>query len=820
MSQKAVTPNGTVTVPGGYGSATVISTPSGFGTTGVVAVFGESSDGLSFADEATLGLNTFGPDQDAAIRAKYGTGPLVDALLIAASPSADPDIVGAPALLVPVKTNRGTPAGLTLPSWGVAKAASTGKAGNSVALKIEATPETPPATPGVLFCPPQVSTVVDIRVSGADAVTATVGVGELPSALASAIDGLAGVAATGGVNRAVITSIAGTMALVLDSGFQCHFTISTAWANRPSVGDLLYVPTGSPFQAVNEGSWVVTAATANRIDAYKLRDAAGSGSACTQPVGEVGISVAATTDLQAFSPIVVSVNATATRGIGQSLEIADSGSASFAATAFLGTPGASPPAIPYTGISTTASPALLISSVEASVKATVSQVASATQESVVTGGEVAFAIGYTGADAMISIAAGTMTAVVTGGSGAGFTVSLGDYATVGDLADYIDSLTGWIASPGSPTTSSVSPVTLDAGVYTASTAHGVATARIKADAAKAVADFAGLPLVSIAATASGLPAALPMTYLSGGTRGGTSNTDILNALTALERVRCNFVVAAFDSDASADVAAGITDSASTYDIASIGANLKSHVAKMSGFKRRRNRQGFIGTAKGVFADRRQFAASLASADLACAFQPIRATDATGTLRTLGPKAAGALIAGMQAAAGYRPIVDRLLDISGVMPVSGFDPEADTDVATAIDSGLLVLGANEEGGFKTIIDQTTWVRDDNFVFNSVGNVYNKNVLLVGFFQRMQKLFNGRSVADVGAGAALTGAEQYLKDAFAAKLIAASDQYPPGYGKLKVRLAPPAMFFSATAVLSTGILFEVVDLQIVPANQTAG
>lgn len=832
MSQSVTTPFGRVKIPGGYGSAKVVSSPSGFATTGVVAVLGEAAQGVDFSLETSLGKNAFGPDQADDVRAKYGSGPLVDGVLAVINASNDDNIVGAVNRVIPVKLNSSVSATGTLSKIGggsyATLTATPGKSGNLVNFKVDSsTAEVVPTTGAILIAPPQVSTVAAFRANGAAVVTTTLSAAQLPSSIASAIDGLAGVAATGGTNRSVITAVAGTLSCTVDSGFQVHFTISTAWANVPTVGDLLYAPTGSPFAVANEGTYVVTAATSTRIDAYKLLDAAGTGAQRTAPTTESGLAVAATTDLQAFAPTVISLEAGAvSAGLGKSLEVANSGSGLLSDVAFkFASATASPPASAYTGISTSAVPTALTSSAEYGVKVTVSRQSDSVSDAVTVNGAVVLTIGYTGTTASMTIGSGLLTTTVVGGSGANLSLTLSDYATLADLCTFISTQAGYTAAPATAALGQTSPSRLDAGTYGIATSQGAKTGRVKADGAlfaeKALFTLATVSPVSPATALVGLPATAVVTFLAGGSRGGTSNATVVAALAALEKVRCNFVVVYMDSDATADIAAGVTDSSSTYDIASVAANLTSHVVAMSGFKRRRRRQGFIGYAPSTFDAARQFSANIAAYEgrVAVAFESVRDTDSTGTIRTIGPKHLAAKCAGMQAAAGAEPIVDKFIKISGVLPVSGFDPDSDSDLESAMDAGLLIAVEDERGGFRWVIDQTTYVKDENFVYNSVGNLYNLDVVLTGFFTRLQQVFNGHSTADVTAAAVKTAAERYLQDAFDARLLAPSDEFGKGFGNLKVRIEAPALKVSAKIVLATGILFEIVDLEVVPATSTA-
>ena len=66
--------------PSAVASFRAAASSAGLPTTGVVALFGEAAAGPDFTIEgADLDQNSFGPDEDAEVAAKYGSGPVVDA---------------------------------------------------------------------------------------------------------------------------------------------------------------------------------------------------------------------------------------------------------------------------------------------------------------------------------------------------------------------------------------------------------------------------------------------------------------------------------------------------------------------------------------------------------------------------------------------------------------------------------------------------------------------------------------------------------------------------------------------------------------------
>lgn len=836
MAQKHVTTEGTLIVPGAYADVRVQQNPAGLATTGVVVLVGEADAGDHYSDEVSLRDNAFGPGQYTAMKAKYKSGPLVDAFVGLTNASNDPNIIGAVNRVIVVKTNSGVKASGTLPAIGggtycnvLAKAA--GKLGNLISRTLtEETGEELPTTGDSIICPPQVSTVVAFRANGGAEVSTTISASDTPDTIVSAINGLSGVAATGGVDRAILGGVAGSVAITVDSGFQVHFTLTgTTLDNVPEVGDILYVPTGSPLNAAAEGTYVVTNATTTRIDAYKLLDAAGTGDDLTPPTTQAAQAIAATTDLQAFSPVVITLEAgVVVPGLGKSLEVAESGSNSFGDIAFtFASATSSPPAAPATWVSTSDAPAVIEAAQEYSVSLNAARQADGIDETVTVGGDVVLTLGYKGTTGSAVIADGVLTITVVGGAGASpAAIQLADFDTINDLASYIGSLTGFTAAAATPTLGQESPLTLDEGTYAIGSTMGAATGRIKSDGAEFLSVInAQHPLVDVAAVTPatklvGLPDVASMAFLTGGSRGATANSDITGALTKMETIRCNFVVTLFSRDASLDVAEGLTDASSSYTIDSINTLLRAHCLKMSKKKARRPRLGFA-SCRATFKDAKRKAAQLASPRVAMFFQDVRDTNADGDLVQFQPWMAAVKAAGMQAAGFYRPIVAKFVAISGALcALGGFDDQLDDDLEDALTSGLCPIVRDENGGYKWCSDQTTWTRDENFVFNSIQAMYVSDIIATSAAQRMELAFVGQSVADISAALAKTVFEGILADFKRLKLTAASDDgAQKGWKNMSIELTGGAMDINVEVKLAGALYFINIGFLATPVVQTA-
>lgn len=835
MAQQYATDSGVLVIPGAYPKTVVQNNPSGLSTTGVLVLLGEADAGNDYSEETDLSLNTFGPDQVAEFTSKYRSGPLVDAFRGAAAAANDPNIPGSFSRCIAVKVNTAAKASGLLPKIGGGNYAtiqdkSSGKSGNVISRSItQATAEIVPTTGAALICPPQVSTNIEFRVNGGAAAVASLTAAMLPPTIQSTISALTGVVASGGVNRAVINSVAGDITIAIVSGYSITATISGASFNAlPTVGDLMYIPTGSPFAAANEGSYVVTAASGSVITAYKLRDAAGSGAALTPPTAEGPISIAATTDLACFSPIVISNEAgAASPGLGKSLEIADTSTGNLVDIAFAFTSAtSSPPAAAATWASVSGTPALLTSAAEYEVTVNVSRQSDGISDSVTVGGDVVLTLGYAGTTASAVIAAGVMTITVAGGSGTSLTITLADYATVGDLADFISSQAGYTAAAADASRAQLSPAGLDAGTYTCASAWGAKTGRIKADGKAFLNEVtAGNSLVDIkvispATALIGLPDVSSLAFLAGGSKGATTNAKISAALDALQGVRCNFVIPLFSRDATYDISDGLTDSASTYTIDSINSAVRSHVLSMSVLKRRRPRQAFV-SYRGTFAASKTASGNMASSRVAMFFQDVKDVDSTGSLKQFQPWMAGVKAAGMQAAGFYRPIVNKFINISGALSGAGdFNDQIDSKLEDALLSGLCPIVRDEAGGYRWVSDQTTYTKDDNFVFNSIQAVYVGDVIAQTTAQRMERAFVGQSVADISAALALTTLEGIMSDMKRLKLISASDDAPKGFKSATIRIVGPAMVVSLEIKLAGAIYFIPISFLVTPVTQSAG
>lgn len=840
MAQQFITDAGALIIPGAYPSIKVQTGTSGLSTTGVLALVGEADAGPDYSLEDDLQDNSFGPDALADVVAKYKTGTLVDAFRGACVPASDPDIVGAPSRIILVKTNASAKATANLlkiggGTYSVLQDKSYGKMGNLIYWTVaQHTAEVKPTTSSFTFIPAVGSVDADIRVNGGAALAFSLLANDTPTAAVAAIDALADVSATGGASRGLV-GVAGTLA-VAATGNVVTITRSIAWTGAPVVGDTLIIPEDSVIEDAtvgaggtsdNVGAYVITAVGAASLTATKLSDAGKPGAVIgtiTPPVNVTAQAiVSASADIMAYSPVTITqTSSTVVDGLGKTLEINSltTGTDLLTRTAFvLGTITA------VSWISTAATPTVLESAAEYRVTLNVLRQVDDVNEALTAGGQIAFKMGYDGTTCAVTITPTALTTTVAGGSGANLSITLADYPTLNDLVAFIGAQTGYTASVGSAAVGQVASTALDESTYTAGTTHGAKTLRVKLDAVRfwqAITNGSNtVELATDATTASlaGIPAvAATPTYLSGGTRGATTNASFQLAVDALEAVRCNFVVPLFSRNATDDVADALTDSGSTYTIAAINAYAKTHCLAMSTLKRRRNRQAFCSQSS-TFDAVKESASGLASYRVSLAFQDCKDTGSAGIVQ-YQPWMTAVKAAGMQAAGFYRAIFNKGVNCSGFLQAAGdFRELLDSDVEDALLAGLLPARRSEEGGFKFVSDQTTYLKDDNFVFNSIQAVYVADTIALTTAQRMERAFVGQSVADVSAAVALSALEGIMADFLRLKLIAVSDDAPKGFKNARIRISGTSMQVSVEIKLAGAIYFIPISFLVSQVTQAA-
>jgi hypothetical protein len=441
-------------------------------------------------------------------------------------------------------------------------------------------------------------------------------------------------------------------------------------------------------------------------------------------------------------------------------------------------------------------------------------------ESIPVSADVAFLIGYAGTTATVSITSTHLTTTVTGGAGGNLNIPLANATTLASLAALVASNTGYTCS-ADPASAQLPPSALDrvTNQPICSTAAGQTPGRIKRAAFNWQKALSTSRYLSFTPTATaGIPASTSaFAFLSGGTKGATTSASIAAALTKAEGISINFVIPLFSRDASADIADGLTDAASTYTIDAVHAAAKNHVLKMSSVLMKRNRVAMC-SYKGSYTEAKAKAGTLASYRANMTFQDVTQTDSQNVIKQFQPWMGSVVAAGMQSAGFYKAIVKKFANVISFVDPTGFDSGNPADVSDALDAGLMFLEA-PAAGVRWVSDQMTYGFDTNFVYNSLQAVYDSDILSLDFADSLEKAFVGKSLADVDAATVASFITDKMDGYKKLKLIASSDDAPLGYRNVSIEISGPVLRVSVEIKLATAIYFIPIVIEISQVQRAA-
>ena len=434
---------------------------------------------------------------------------------------------------------------------------------------------------------------------------------------------------------------------------------------------------------------------------------------------------------------------------------------------------------------------------------------------------IALEVGYQGTSATMTISSTTLSTSVVGGTGADLSISIADYSTTKDLADYINAQSGYTASAGVTSTQDPTSI-LDqvTAINIASTATDAKAGRVKRSIQNIKNAFAQSTVLDFTQTANaGLPDEMAsVAFLDNGAKGATLAADVATATIALEGIDVNFVLPLFSRNATEDIAEGLTDSASTYTISAINALVKNHVLKMSTAKIKKHRTAMV-SIWASFQDIKAESSAMANARISLAFQKSSQVNSVGEIKSYLPWHTACIAAGMQAAGFYKAIVNKFANVISFQDPVGFDSGSPGDIEEALDAGLLFL---EKGvvGSKWVSDQTTYGVDTNFVYNSIQAVYDVDLVSLDLAASFQTAFVGQSLADVDASTALSFLASKMDSYKKQKLIAASDDAPLAFKNAKVSINGPIMEISVEIKPATAIYFIPISIEVSQVTNSSG
>lgn len=215
--------------------------------------------------------------------------------------------------------------------------------------------------------------------------------------------------------------------------------------------------------------------------------------------------------------------------------------------------------------------------------------------------------------------------------------------------------------------------------------------------------------------------------LAGGVQGASTNGLFSTAFDDSLSEDYNVLLPLISRDATDDISdavLGFTDAASTYTWASVFASADSHLLTRGNLKGRKEAQGIGGFRNAARATVFSTISALNSARFQIGLQDIYIPDTTGTLRVHQPHVWAARVAGIRLGTDVgEPLTHKDIKATNIGHVlstttllSTGDFNVATNAETAIENGVTFSEPVSGGGFRVVLDNTTYQTDQSFVFN--------------------------------------------------------------------------------------------------------
>lgn len=389
-------------------------------------------------------------------------------------------------------------------------------------------------------------------------------------------------------------------------------------------------------------------------------------------------------------------------------------------------------------------------------------------------------IEYTGNGSAATVAiagasqsAKVLTTVLTGASdgSVGLSIPLANYNMLA-LVNYINAQQGYVASLITVPTAQTPATNLDPIAATSIHAVVLPLLQIQVELVNLINTSQNVSAVLQATPVVGIIDDVASAFLVGGAQGASANSDFANGMAASLSEDYNNLLCAVSRDASVDVAdalQGFTDPTSTYTVAAIHAAQDSHLRLRASVKNKKEAGGWGGYRASTKATAFAYIANVGSEFEQICMQDVLMVDANSNQVYKHPHVEAAFAMGMRCGTAVgEPLTFKYPQVQAVghfvNPVTGisagdFNPSLDYDAA--IQAGVLFL-EKAAGGFRWVVDNTTYGTDNSFVYNR-GSVM-QAVFYVNKTLRQvaEDIFIGRKVSN--------GAAQSIKNAVGAALTA--------------------------------------------------
>jgi len=446
-------------------------------------------------------------------------------------------------------------------------------------------------------------------------------------------------------------------------------------------------------------------------------------------------------------------------------------------------------------------------------------------ESATVGGVGAITIENTNGTATVTTVAVSATQVTLVEDATTVVLNKSEFTTLTDLASAIDLLPNWTASVPAGTDGRLNPSVID----NIAAADASPALTIPMDAYQVRDFFANSSIASLETPAvTGLPVAIAEVGLAGGAKGASLTAEMAVALNKFEKFRVNSIVPLFSRDATADITDGLTESASTYTIDGIHQAVKTHLSLMATTKRKSERQGYL-SLKGSYAACKAKAMSLADARIQLAIQDVRQADSDNVIKWFQPWAAACMLAGARGGSPIGlPMTFKYMNMAGIRQtgqamsvaeqniVIDFDPDLQYD--DAIKSGISFWEAPQTGGYRLVVDNTTYGKDANWVYNRGHVLYAADVIAYDFRNQLENIYVGLKNT-VTAAEIKSTCDSILGTYLAQGITVSTEDAKNGYKQLVVQINGNTVNVSVVCKLVEGIDFVLADIKLQRATSAA-
>lgn len=442
-------------------------------------------------------------------------------------------------------------------------------------------------------------------------------------------------------------------------------------------------------------------------------------------------------------------------------------------------------------------------------------------------------IQYTGAGSAstMTIAGATLgvknlTTTVTGGPG-GETLSIAlSGKTIKDIVDLISANTAYTVTLTNAQSGTVTPAT-DLDVITASDIMTTATDlfRNNEELSDIINDESELVTAIVIQNVAGNPAVAAKAFMSGAVKGASASSDFSAGFAASLSKFVNVILPAISRDATDDILDGLTDASSAYDIDSILAAMDTNLRLRGQIKNRKEAQGMGGHRSSTIATSYALSQSLASELIQLCVQDVEVQDEDANSVWRQPHVEAAMMAGIRLGTEIgEPLTTKTLNCSGIghavnttTGISGGDFDADLDFQVAIDNGIL-FAEQLRGGIAVVVDNTTYGKDQNFVWNRGSVIEAAHFIARSLRARGDLTVGGKTVAGLRSTID-TNMQDELEKLFKDRITSKDDEAPTGWKNLSVVLEGNTALIKVHVKPIQGLDFVLIEIELGDSRVTA-